>query len=275
MTTPLYHVDAFTNEPFSGNPAVVCPLDGPTDAAWMQHVAAEMNVSETAFLYSVGKDFNLRWFTPTTEVDLCGHATLASAHVLWEQGLLAAGTPARFHTASGLLTVTSADGWLHLDLPAVVADAIDSPPGLEEALGAKTAWVGETRLDYIAEFASESVVRELDPGLAAIAKLPVRAVIVTAKADSPRSDAVSPRFDYVCRVFGPGHGIPEDPVTGSAQCALGPYWQAKLGKDDLAVYQASRRGGFLRVRPKGDRVIVSGQAVTTTVGEFSSAAQPL
>ena len=265
MTSHFFHVDAFTAEPFSGNPAVVCPLERPAEAAWMQNVAAEMNVSETAFLYPEADGFNLRWFTPTTEVDLCGHATLASAHVLWEQRMLRATMPARFHTLSGLLTVTTSGEWHHMDFPAELAVAEEEPPGLADALGAPVGYVGRNRLDYVAVLASEEAVRTLSPDLGAIAKLPVRGVIVTAKADTPG-------VDYVCRVFGPAAGIPEDPATGSAQCGLGPYWQSVLGKNDLVARQLSKRGGLIRVRPAGDRVIISGQAVTTSNGSFTASA---
>jgi PhzF family phenazine biosynthesis protein len=269
MTTRFYHVDAFTSEPYSGNPAVVCPLDGPADADWMQAVAAEMNVSETAFFYSVspdgespdGKTFALRWFTPTVEVDLCGHATLASAHVLRETGVVPVGQTARFETASGLLTVAITDDLLRMDFPDEHAEPEDAPAALVEGLGTTPVWVGRNRFDYVAELASADLVRDLAPDLRTLATLPGRGVIVTAPGDEPE-------IDYVCRVFGPKAGIPEDPATGSAQCALGPYWAKKLGKPELAVHQVSKRGGHLWVRPEGERVLISGQAVTTSAGEL-------
>jgi PhzF family phenazine biosynthesis protein len=231
----------------------------------MQQVASEMNVSETAFLHPLseagGRDFNLRWFTPTTEVELCGHATLASAHILWDQGLVPMGDAIRFQTASGLLTVTHDDGLYTMDFPAEPAEASEVPPALVVSLGVMPTWVGRNRLDYVAELASDDTVRRLTPDLQALMEVPGRGVMVTA----PSSD---PAFDYVCRVFGPKVGIPEDPVTGSAQCTLGPYWANKLGKTRLTAYQCSRRGGQLIVKPAGDRVLISGQAVTTTAGEI-------
>jgi PhzF family phenazine biosynthesis protein len=239
MPTRFFHVDAFTVKPFSGNPAVVCPLEGPSGAAWMQNVAAEMNVSETAFLYPEADGFNLRWFTPTTEVDLCGHATLASSHVLWEQRPLDAAAPARFHTLSGLVTVTTSGAWHHMDFPAELAVAAEAPTGLAEALSAPVGYVGRNRLDYVAVLASEEAVRTLSPDLSTIAKLPGRSVIVTAKADMPG-------VNYVCRVFGPAVGIPEDPSTGSAQCALalrfGPQTRPKRCRAEGLRRCAARTG---------------------------------
>ncbi len=271
MPTHFYHVDAFTSIPYAGNPAVVCPLDGPADPEWMQRVAAEMNVSETAFFYPLtdgaltdGPDsgaFHLRWFTPTVEVDLCGHATLASAHVLRQEGIVPGGAIARFQTASGLLTVEITDDLLHMDFPAERAETVATPEALITGLGIKPIWVGRNRLDFVAELESAAVVRNLTPDLRALTELPGRGVIVTARGDEPG-------IDYVCRVFGPKAGIPEDPATGSAQCALGPYWADKLGKTELNAYQSSQRGGHLHVRPLGDRVIISGQAVTTSSGQL-------
>lgn len=261
MPQRFYHVDAFTAEPFAGNPAVVCPLDGPADADWMQRVAAEMNVSETAFFFPDGDGYALRWFTPTVEVDLCGHATLASAHVLREQGLAGIGATVRFETTSGTLSVEIDREWLHMDFPAELAEPVDTPPELVDGLGVTPLWVGRNRLDFVAELESADVVSKLAPDLRTLAQLPGRGVIVTARAQSGE-------IDYVCRVFGPKAGIPEDPATGSAQCALGPYWASKLGKSDLRAYQSSKRGGHLRVRPNGDRVVISGQAVTTSAGEL-------
>lgn len=270
MPQSFYHVDAFTSEPFSGNPAVVCPLDAPANEDWMQRVAAEMNVSETAFFHPLpvhdereaGQHFALRWFTPTVEVDLCGHATLASAHLVRELGLLPAGSTVRFHTASGLLTVGLTSDLLRMNFPLEVAQEEEAPRQLAEGLGAPAAWTGRNRLDWVAELDSADALRELVPDLRTLAELPGRGVIVTARGDEPG-------IDYVCRVFGPKAGIPEDPVTGSAQCALGPYWAPKLGKTDLHGYQASRRGGHLYVSMENaDRVLISGRAVTTSAGEL-------
>lgn len=271
MPTRFYHVDAFTSVSYAGNPAVVCPLNGPADPDWMQSVAAEMNVSETAFFYPLTDGpltdgpgsgaFLLRWFTPTVEVDLCGHATLASAHVLRQEGTVPSGATVRFQTASGLLTVEITDDLLHMDFPAERAETVDAPEALVTGLGVQPIWVGRNRLDFVAELESAAVVRNLTPDLRALADLPGRGVIVTAKGEEPG-------IDYVCRVFGPKFGIPEDPATGSAQCALGPYWAEQLGKTELNAYQSSKRRGHLHVRPLGDRVIISGQAVTTFSGDL-------
>ena len=261
MAQRFYHVDAFTDVPFAGNPAVVCPLYGPAAEAWMQQVAAEMNVSETAFFYPDGDGFDLRWFTPTVEVDLCGHATLASAHILRELGLARVGATVRFATSSGTLSAKIAADWLHLDFPVERAEPVETPQALVDGLGDTPLWAGRNRLDFVAELASADVARELTPDLRALAELPGRGVIVTAPGGTDD-------IDYVCRVFGPEAGIPEDPATGSAQCAPGSYWAAKLGKRELQVYQNSKRGGFLRVRKAGTRVIISGQAVTTSAGDL-------
>jgi PhzF family phenazine biosynthesis protein len=262
MSTPLFQVDAFTDRPFAGNPAAVCLLPGPRDAAWLQSVAAEMNLSETAFLHLGGEGFRLRWFTPTVEVDLCGHATLASAHVLWETGLLAPDEGARFFTRSGLLTAERREEWIELDFPAEPAAAAEAPPGLVEALGVTPRCVGRNRMDYLVEAESEAVVRSLEPDLALLRTVSARGVIVTSRA------AKRTVYDFVSRFFAPQSGIDEDPVTGSAHCCLGPYWSERLGKNDLVGYQASARGGVVRVRVGGERVILGGQAVTVLRGEL-------
>ncbi|MEW5960592.1 MAG: PhzF family phenazine biosynthesis protein [Chloroflexota bacterium] len=260
MTT-IIQVDAFTQRPFRGNPAAVCVLPAPAGEAWMQDVAAEMNLSETAFLYPQDDGFNLRWFTPAVEVDLCGHATLAAAHVLWEQGHLPPQTPARFFTKSGLLTAQRRDDWIELDFPAEPAARITFPPVLPEALAATPTFVGQNRLDLLVEVESEAIVREMRPNFNLLARLPQRGVIVTSRADSAE-------FDFVSRFFAPNVGINEDPVTGSAHCCLGPYWQNRLNKNALVGYQASARGGIVRVRPAGKRVALEGQAVTVLRAEL-------
>ncbi len=267
MSIRLFHVDAFASRPFTGNPAVVCPLDGPVDADWMQQVAAEMNVSETAFLRPEDGGFRLRWFTPTVEVDLCGHATLASAHVLWEQGLLDPETTACFQTLSGPLAVVRRGSWLDMDFPTRPVVGADAPRGLAEALGEAPVFVGRAGNDYVVEVCSADAVRELRPDLAALERVEARGVAVTALSDDSR-------YDFVSRFFAPRSGIPEDPVTGSAHCALGPYWQARLGRDALVGYQASRRGGVVHVKAGAERTVISGQAVTTSVGEVAPAAMP-
>jgi|SRR5579884_2766351 len=265
MGQAIVQVDAFTDRPFAGNPAGVCVLSAPADAAWMQQVAREMNLAETAFLSPEADGFSLRWFTPTVEVDLCGHATLASAHVLWSDGHLPAEAQARFRTLSGLLTADRRGDWIELDFPAEPPSVVEPPANLVAALGIEPINVGRNRLDFIVEVASEPVVRGLHPDLGLLATVPTRGVIVTSRADT--ADA-----DFVSRFFAPAVGVPEDPVTGSAHCCLGPYWAARLGKDELVGYQASARGGTVRVRLAGDRVKLLGQAVTVIRGEFVGAA---
>jgi predicted PhzF superfamily epimerase YddE/YHI9 len=258
---PITQVDAFTDRPFGGNPAAVCILDAPADARWMQDVAREMNLSETAFLHPEGDGYRLRWFTPAVEVDLCGHATLASAHVLWETDRLRPDQPARFHTRSGLLTARQTAGWIELDFPATPAEPVNPPPGLTAALGVTPRWVGRSRFDYFLELDSEAQLRGLTPDFQALAAVPVRGVIITSKS-------AGPPYDFVSRFFAPATGVPEDPATGSSHCCLGPFWAGRLGKDDLLAYQASSRGGVLRVRVQGPRVLLGGQAVTVLRGEL-------
>jgi PhzF family phenazine biosynthesis protein len=260
---PIYQVDAFTNRPFAGNPAAVCILPGPADVGWMQNVAAEMNLAETAFLYQQQEEegFNLRWFTPVAEVELCGHATLASAHLLWEVGHLKPDEQARFHTLSGLLTASKSGDWIELDFPATPAEATTPPDELARALGVEPRYVGKNRFDYLVEVDSEEVVRGIEPDLAALAKVTERGVMVT-------SLAASQEYDFVSRFFAPGVGINEDPVTGSAHCCLGPFWSERLGKSELVAYQASSRGGVVRVRVGEERVYLGGQAVTVLRGEL-------
>jgi len=230
----------------------------------MLNVAREMNLAETAFLVRQHDGYDLRWFTPTVEVDLCGHATLASAHVLWEDGDLKLDAQARFHTKSGLLTADRRDGLIELDFPATPPAAAPAPEGLVAALGAKPKFVGRSRFDYLVEIENESIVRELMPDLNAISQIQARGVIVTSKADSTSA------YDFVSRFFAPQSGVPEDPVTGSAHCALAPYWSAKLAKQELRAYQASARGGELMLRLVGDRVRIGGQAVTVLRGELTA-----
>lgn len=265
METPIFHVDAFTPHPFAGNPAAVCVLDAPADEAWMQQVAAEMNLSETAFLHREQDGYRLRWFTPMVEVALCGHATLASAHVLWTAGYLWPSEEARFLTAGGLLTARHAHGWIELDFPALPPEAAEPPPGLVEALGVLPLHVARNRgADWLVEVASEAEVRDVAPDFARLRAAPGRGVMVTAPSD----DAA---FDFVSRFFAPGAGIDEDPVTGSAHCCLGPFWGERLDKQELTGYQASRRGGTVGVRVQGDRVVLRGQAVLVYRGLFAHA----
>jgi predicted PhzF superfamily epimerase YddE/YHI9 len=254
-------VDAFTDRPFAGNPAAVCLLPSSADPAWMQQVAREMNLAETAFLVRRDDGFDLRWFTPSTEVDLCGHATLASAHVLWEEQQLRPNEIARFHTRSGVLTASKEPELIWLDFPATPSRPADPTPELERGLGARFQYLGRTAFDYLVELDSETAVRQLEPNLVELARLPVRGVIVTARSDRPA-------YDFVSRFFAPGAGVPEDPVTGSAHCALGPFWGDRLGKTKLVGYQASPRGGVVVVRLDGERVLLGGQAVTVLRGEL-------
>ena len=223
---------------------------------------AEMNLSETAFLHGQADAYNLRWFTPAIEVDLCGHATLASAHVLWEAGYLKRDEPARFSTRSGLLTAECKGGWIELDFPAELEERVTAPSDLGRALGVTPTYVGKNRFDYLVEVVSEETVRNLKPDLALLGDIPARGFIVTSLASTQR-------FDFVSRFFAPRAGINEDPVTGSAHCCLGPFWGPRLKKNEFVAYQASARGGVVRVRLSGDRVVLGGQAVTVLRGELA------
>lgn len=261
MGIPIYQADAFTEVPFRGNPAAVCLLPHAVDASWMQDVAREMNLSETAFLLKQEDGYHLRWFTPAIEVELCGHATLASAHILYETGRLASGEQARFHTLSGLLTAERSGDEIVLDFPATPPEPADAPPGMIEALGVEPCYIGASAFDYLVEVASEDIVRGLKPDFAALGALDTRGVMVTSVASTEG-------YDFVSRFFAPGAGIDEDPVTGSAHCCLGPFWQERLGVDEMLAYQASARGGIVRVRVEGERVHLGGRAVTVLRGEL-------
>lgn len=259
MPVQLFQVDAFTARPFTGNPAAVCLLRQSRDDDWLQAVAAEMNLSETAFLLPEAEDWNLRWFTPSVEVDLCGHATLASAHVLWEQHLLAGDDIARFHTRSGLLTARRRENRIELEFPARPIRDAEAPPGLLEALGVQPRYVGHHGPNYLVEVDDADAVAGLEPDFTTLRRLQTRGVMVTARDHRGR-------YDFVSRFFAPAVGIDEDPVTGSAHCSLGPYWAARLGKVQLVAYQASRRGGTVHVRLMQDRVLLGGEAVTVFEG---------
>jgi PhzF family phenazine biosynthesis protein len=262
MGEKIIQVDAFTNKPFSGNPAAVCILSREHKAEWMQNVAQEMNLSETAFLLKHEDGYHLRWFTPSVEVDLCGHATLASAHVLWETENVKREEQARFHTRSGLLTAELTDGWIQMNFPAEPETAAFAPPDLEKALGVKSKYVGKNRFDYLVEVDSEEVIRGMSPDFTLLGKIEMRGVIVTSLANSKD-------YDFVSRFFAPQVGVNEDPVTGSAHCCLGPYWASRLGKNEMIGYQASSRGGIVKVRPAGNRVFIGGQAVTILRAELT------
>jgi PhzF family phenazine biosynthesis protein len=262
MSQRITQVDAFTDDAFKGNPAAVCMLPEAASTEWMQAVAREMNLSETAFLHRHGDAFDLRWFTPAVEVDLCGHATLASAHVLWSEGHLGAEEPAVFHTRSGVLTcVLADDGWIRMDFPSQPPEPAEAPEGLLEALGVAAVWTGRNKSDVLVEVASDELVRSLHPDMQRLGNANARGIIVTARASAPP-------YDFVSRFFAPRVGVPEDPVTGSAHTCLTPYWAAKLGKSDMLAYQASPRGGVLRVGLRGERVQIEGQAVTVLQGEL-------
>lgn len=255
---PIHTVDAFAEEAFTGNPAAVCYMMSPRSEAWMQKVAAEMNLAETAFFSHHNNGFNLRWFTPTVEVDLCGHATLATAHIIWETELAPLHETIQFHTRSGVLTARRHNDMIELDFPLDPPQVVETAPEWEAALGAKVVRARAGRSDLLLEVASEEVVRSLKPDLAAIEKWPFRGVIATAKGAGPH--------DFVSRFFGPAAGIPEDPVTGSAHCLLAPYWGEALGRNGLVGYQASARGGTVITEVVGDRVKLRGKAVIVVQG---------
>ena len=255
----IVQVDAFTNKPFAGNPAAVCVTPEPRDESWMRAVAREMNLSETAFLVPNGDGFNLRWFTPAIEVALCGHATLASAHVLWQDGTFGPRRSRPLSHQEWFADRLQKDGWIEMDFPATVSVPAEAPTGLIEALGLTPLNITKNKFDYLVEVDSEATLRALQPDHSTLRKLPVRGIIVTARGSD---------YDFVSRFFAPGSGIDEDPVTGSAHCALGPYWASKLGKTTFRAFQASPRGGEVGVRLEGDRAILSGQAVTVLQGEL-------
>jgi PhzF family phenazine biosynthesis protein len=268
MNFPLYLVDAFTDRPFAGNPAAVCLSTGEPKAEWMQALAMEMNQAETAFVRQrTDGDWDLRWFTPAVEVDLCGHATLATAHVLWESGRVTPDRPIRFHTRSGVLTCSMIQGRIEMDFPAEPATAVQSPAEEAFAIGATPIFVGRNRMDMLVVLDSAEAVRQLTPDMGQVAKINARGVIVTAKSDQPG-------VDFVSRFFAPQSGIDEDPATGSSHCCLGPYWRGVLGKDELVGFQASKRGGTVSVRCVGDRVMLGGSAVTVVKGEMQLERQP-
>jgi PhzF family phenazine biosynthesis protein len=271
MPTPLWHIDAFSEQPFGGNPAAVCLLSAPAEATWMQALAAEMNLSETAFLVRQGDGFSLRWFTPILETDLCGHATLASAHALWEQGLVDAGATIRFQTRSGELTASRRDGLIWLDLPVWAAEPTPLPPSVLAALGVSPIWTGiagpgdnpaSVQRNYLVILENARAVRQAHPDFAALRAATASGAIVSSRGEDSS-------YHFISRYFAPGAGIDEDPVTGSAHCTLGPYWADQLGMANLAAYQASARGGEIWVRVRDDRVRVGGKAVTVVRGSLA------
>lgn len=261
---PCWQVDAFTDRPFAGNPAAVCWLEHEAHATWMQAVAAEMNLSETAFVRRLGDNFELRWFTPTVEVDLCGHATLATAHALWSAGIASLEKTLRFQTRGGLLTCTREGDWIELDFPSTPASEPAPIESLADALGVTVVFAAKSRYYQLAVVESANIVRKIAPDFRKLGELPTKGVIVTARSDDAR-------FDFLSRFFAPALGVNEDPVCGSAHCCLAPYWAEQLGKTQLMAYQASARGGVLRLRLAGNRVILGGQAVTVWGGELHAA----
>jgi PhzF family phenazine biosynthesis protein len=260
---PIVVVDAFTREPFRGNPAAVCVLPGAAHEAWMRAVARELNLSETAFLHREDAAWRLRWFTPALEVDLCGHATLAAAHVLWESGRLDAAELARFRTRSGELSARRRGRSIELDFPAQPPSAEEAPGKLLAAIGAPVRWSGRNGADWLLELADEAAVRAVVPDMTTLSGLPARGIIVTARADAGRAG-----IDFVSRFFAPSVGVPEDPVTGSAHCCLAPFWAERLGSPELTGFQVSARGGTVGVRVRGARVDLIGDAVTVWRGEL-------
>jgi len=262
MSIPLFHVDAFTDKPFGGNPAAICLLPAWRDDSWLQAVAREMNLSETAFLVKHSGYFDLRWFTPKIEVDLCGHATLAAAHILWQQGLANSNeNELRFSTRSGILKASRRGDEIELDFPLKPEKEAEAPPGLLMALAVSAQYVGKNQFDYLVEVESEAVLRRIAPDFKRLASLPVRGIIITSLAtDTP--------YDFVSRFFAPGAGIDEDPVTGSAHCCLGDYWRKRLNKTEFVAFQASARGGIVKVRVENDRAMLGGKAITVAGGKL-------
>lgn len=256
----IFHIDAFTNKPFAGNPACVCILSSPRDEEWMQNMAKEMNLSETAFLYRQDNSFVLRWFTPVVEVNLCGHATLASAHVLWESNYLKPEEEARFYTKSGLLTALRIGEYIEMNFPVLFVKPGPALPDLAKALGVDIKQIGQTEFFCLVEVESEKVLRNINPNFEMLKTISSGGVIVTSPSDSGQ-------FDFVSRCFAPKEGINEDPVCGSAHCVLAPHWQNKLNKSSFTAYQASSRGGIVHVSINGDRVFLKGEAVTIFKGE--------
>ena len=261
-------VDAFTNRPFKGNPAAVVPLDQWEDDSWLQNVAMEMNLSETAFLVPNAQGFDLRWFTPTTEVDLCGHATIASSVALAHLGKLEDGSEVGFSTRSGVLSAKRKGSLIQLDFPALPAKSCDPPLGLLESLNVKARYVGRSTFDLIVEVESESVVRGLTPDMNKLGTVECRGLIVTAKSDDPQ-------FDFVSRFFAPAVGVDEDPVCGSAHCCLAPYWGERLGKTEMVGHQVSARSGIIFVEVRGDRVMLGGEGVIFASGEMLATEQAM
>ena len=260
MAIKLFQVDAFTEKPFKGNPAAVCILEKEMNSEWMQLLAKEMNLSETAFVLRKGKNFSLRWFTPKVEVNLCGHATLATAHILFENGYLSDSEIATFDTKSGILKAKKDGIWIVLDFPIIPVEQIEIPDDLEEALGTKIKFMGKSRENFFVEIESEEILKNLCPNFEKLNKYDTHGFIVTARSKS---------FDFVSRFFAPQVGINEDPVTGSAHSSLFPYWQKILQKSKFLAFQASERGGIIKLSSMNDRVLIAGQAITIFEGSLT------
>ena len=261
MTISFFQVDAFTSKPFHGNPAAVCLIDCERSDEWMQNVASEMNLAETAFVRKLDKGFELRWFTPVYEVDLCGHATLASAHALWEMQIVPIAQPIDFHSRSGVLTASRTNDLIELDFPTTAALPCPAPAMLLESLGVEAKFVGRSKFDLLVEVDSAETLRSINPDFRTLKEVKTRGVIVTSCSDDNR-------FEFQSRFFAPSAGVDEDPVTGSAHCVLSAYWQKKLGKDRFVAFQASSRGGIVHVRIANDRTILGGNAVTVLKGDL-------
>lgn len=260
---PIYTVDAFADAPFRGNPAGVCFLMGHQPEEWMQQLAMEMNLSETAFFMHKGDVFSLRWFTPAAEVDLCGHATLATAHIIWESQVVGIDEMIKFETRSGILTAKRKGDWIELDFPAKRAQSAPAPDGLLESIGIEAAGCFRNQFDYLLELPTAEDIRDIKPDFKALSKVDCRGVMVTAPSDVEGQD-------YICRFFAPAVGVDEDPVTGSAHCCLAPFWSERFGKNRLIGYQASQRGGIVDTEVIGERVLLRGKAVTVMQGVFTA-----
>ncbi len=263
----IFQVDSFTDRPFKGNPAGVCLLENKQAESWMQNIAMEMNLSETAFLIKSNEGFNLRWFTPKIEVPLCGHATLASAHILWEEGILEEKKLGRFYTKSGELVCEKVDNWIEMAFPSRQVRRVETSESLMNALKLTGREMKLYRYDgngeilYLVEVASDRIVKELSPDFERLKSEDAKAVMITARSSSKE-------YDFVSRFFAPSLGVDEDPVTGSAHCYLAPYWGKKLNKNELIGYQTSKRGGVVKCELRGEKVIIKGQAVTVLKGEL-------
>ncbi|MHB8109284.1 MAG: PhzF family phenazine biosynthesis protein [Syntrophorhabdaceae bacterium] len=255
----IFHIDAFTNRPFHGNPAAVCILPHPKIDSWIESIAAELNLPVTAFIIRQADGYMLRWFTPVAEVDMCGHGTLAAAHIIWQESLARPDSGINFYTRSGTLRAWKEDDWIGLDFPSMPAQPIPEPEGLRNVLGVPFIYVGKNGYDIIVEVDSEQTVRSLDPDKDALRQLPMRGLILTGRSDNPE-------YDFVSRFFAPSLGISEDAVTGSAHCCLAPYWAKRLSRMQLKGYQASRRGGVIKMNIRDDRIHLFGQAITVISG---------